>query len=117
MFGSMTGMNLRPTRRVKAARAEAKFPEEDSITVVSSPISPRSAARLRIQKAGRSLILPTGFRYSSLANRSMPFTASGTHGVGRRILRSCSKRVTRLDAGAGFRQLGNVLAVAEAGFW
>src|SRR6266508_4366858 len=41
----MIGMNLRPTRRVKAARAVAKFPVEDSITVVSSQISPRAAER------------------------------------------------------------------------
>src|SRR2546422_711661 len=76
----MTGMNFRPTRRVKAARAVAKFPEEDSITVVSSQISPRWAARLRIQKAGRSLMLPTGLTYSSLAKRRMPFMSKGTCG-------------------------------------
>src|ERR1043166_1114833 len=100
ILGSMTGMNLRPTRRVKAARAAAKFPEEDSITVVSSQISPRWAARLRIQKAGRSLMLPTGLTYSSLAKRRMPFTANGTCGVGRNAFPSSSSRATRLDGGA-----------------
>src|SRR5262249_60484895 len=102
MFGSITGMKRRPTRWVNAARATAKFPEEDSITVVASQISPRSAARFRIQKAARSLMLPTGFTYSSLAYRFMALTARGTCGVGRRVLRSCCRRATRLDAGCGF---------------
>src|SRR5206468_8556842 len=98
MLGSITGMNRRPTRRVNAARADAKFPDDDSITVVWSQISPRSAARLRIQNAGRSLMLPIGFTYSSLANSCMPGTASGTCGVGLRILPSWARRATRLGA-------------------
>src|SRR5881396_3825754 len=85
-------MNCRPTSRVKAARAEAKFPEDDSIIVVWSLISPRSAARLRIQNAGRSLMLPTGFMNSSLAKRSTPSRAMRTCGVGRRVLRSRLRR-------------------------
>src|SRR5437867_704069 len=57
ILGSITGMNRRPTKRVKAARAAAKFPEEDSITVVSSQISPRSAARVSLCER-RSLFGP-----------------------------------------------------------
>ena len=49
ILGSMTGMKRSPTRWVNVASAAAKLPEEDSITVDFSLISPRSAARLRIQ--------------------------------------------------------------------
>ncbi len=110
MLGSMTGMNCRPTRRVNAASADAKFPDDDSITVVSSQISPRSAARLRIQKAARSLMLPTGFRYSSLANRFMCSTASGTCGVGRRGFWSRASRATRLGVYWGARGTAGTVA-------
>src|SRR3972149_135549 len=105
MLGAITGMNLRPSRCVKVASAAAKFPEEDSTTVLSSQISPRSAARLRIQRAGRSLMLPTGFAYSSLAKRFIPSTARRTCRVGRRVLRGCSGRDTGLHAGSGFRRI------------
>src|SRR6266542_981757 len=50
-------------------------------------------------------MLPTGFTHSSLAKRFMPSTASRTCGVGRRVFRSCSRRVTRLDAGEGVRRI------------
>src|SRR6266478_468006 len=42
-------------------------------------------------------MLPTGLTYSSFAKRSIPFTANCTCGVGRRVLRSCSKPVERRD--------------------
>src|SRR3989440_5681120 len=115
MLGSITGMNRKPIRRVKAASAEAKFPEDDSITVVSSQISWRSAARLRIQYAGRSLMLPTGFTYSSLANRFMCAMARCTCGVGRSVLPSCSKRVTRLGRGRRFRRPAGALPGSTPG--
>src|SRR5436190_20811012 len=111
MLGSITGMKRKPTRRVNAARADAKFPDDDSITVVSSQISPRAAACLRIQKAGRSLMLPIGLAYSSLAERCMPGTASGTCGVGRRVLPSSSRRLTRLGARVGLRRAQGQVAV------
>src|SRR5438046_10704849 len=45
MLGSITGMNRKPTRRVNAARAEAKFPDEDSIKGVSAQGHQPSVAR------------------------------------------------------------------------
>src|SRR5262247_795446 len=44
-------------------------------------------------------MLPTGLKYSSLAKRSMPFTASDTCGVGRRTFPSNSKRLARREVG------------------
>src|ERR1043166_2878432 len=101
MLGSITGMNRMPTSRVNAASAEAKLPDDDSTIVVASQISPRSAARLRIQNAGRSLMLPTGCTYSSFANRFMPATGRRTCGVGRNVRRSCVNRATRLEGAGG----------------
>ena len=48
-------------------------------------------------------MLPTGFRYSSLANRFMPGITSGTCGVGRRVFRSCASRATRRGEYVGAR--------------
>lgn len=66
-LGSITGTKPMPSERQNAAIEMAKFPEEDSTTVVSVVISPRSMAPLRIQNAERSLELPFGLQYSSLA--------------------------------------------------
>src|SRR5207245_9585633 len=66
-------------------------------------------------------MLPTGLTYSSLAKRFIPSTSSGTFGVGRSILPSCSKRVTRGDASCGFRlaagACAGVLTVAAERIW
>jgi len=43
------------------------FPELDSMTSVSGPISPERIASSRMARAGRSLMLPPGFIASSLA--------------------------------------------------
>src|SRR2546422_11205416 len=54
-------------------------------------------------------MLPTGLKYSSLANRWMPFIAKGTCGVGRSVLPSSSKRSARRDGGrAAGRATGSI---------
>src|SRR5471030_1852993 len=94
MLGSMTGMNSNSSILQKAASAQAKLPEEDSITVVPGPTSPRWIAPFRIQNAGRSFTLPMPFRYSSLANKSIRSSRNGITGVSRMIFSADASRST-----------------------